>query len=260
MTSPEDTEPDEGVPSPDVRQPEAEPTPDQAKPEEQPKEWWDDPKLPWRHKPTKTDLACWAWIAVVGVYGLVMLPLRPVLLGLSPPVSAAINGGRTSVVATGAWTAVNGGPILLYWLASTLSIVKFDWIYWWAGKLWGDGIIDVFAGRSKGARRRAERAVRLTHRYDILAVALTYVPIPFPTAVVYAAVGAAGMSLKKFLTVNIAIAGIFQAIYLAIGWKIGEPAVALVKIYADYMWYVSIALLVGMLVAAWWRSRRSVAG
>ena len=79
MTSPEDTEPDEGVPSPDVRQPEAEPTPDQAKPEEQPKEWWDDPKLPWRHKPTKTDLACWAWIAVVGVYGLVMVP---------PPVGA----------------------------------------------------------------------------------------------------------------------------------------------------------------------------
>ncbi len=225
-------------------------------PEVAPKEWWDDPNLPWRHKPTRADMACWIAIAAVGVYGLAMLPLRPVLLGLNPPVAAMITGGRTSVVATGAWAHVNGGPVLVYWLVSTLSIIKLDWVYWWAGKLWGDGIIDMFAGRSARAKRRAERAVRLTHRFDNLAVMMTYLPMPFPTAVVYAAVGASGMSLRRFLAVNFVSAGVFQALYLWLGWSIGQPAVDLVKLYADYMWYVSIAILAGMVVTYLWRERR----
>ena len=223
------------------------------------REWWDDPSLPWKHKPTKTDLACWAWIAVVGIYGLVLLPLRPILLGMSPPVAAAITGGRTSVVATGAFWAVDGGPILLYWLLATLSIVKFDWVYWWAGKLWGEGLIEILAGRSKRSKRNADRAVRVTRRFQTLAIALTYLPIPFPRPIVFAALGAAGTSIQRTMGTNIACAAVVQAIYLAIGWRIGEPAVALVKLYADYMLYVTIAILVGMVVAWWWRRRSAKA-
>ena len=221
------------------------------------KPWWDDPSLPWRHKPTRADLACWAWIAVVGIYGLATIPLRAILIGWSPPAAAMITGGRASVVTTGAWTFVNGGPLILYWLVASVSLIKFCWVYWWAGKLWGTGIIDILAGKSDRAKKRADRAVRLTNKYRLLAIFLTFLPIPFPMPIVFAAIGAAGTSLKRFLPPVFVVSLFYQAAYLALGWKIGEPAVELVNIYAQYMWYVTLAILVVMIVAWVWRQRKS---
>jgi membrane protein DedA with SNARE-associated domain len=220
-----------------------------------PKEWWDDPRLPWRHKPARADIACYTAIAIIGVWALVMLPLRPLLLA-NPPLSALINGGRASVVATGAWVEVNGGPIILYWLGATLSIVKFDWVYWWAGNLWGHAILESFTGRSRMSKRRAEIVLRFTHRYETLAVIATYLPLPLPMALIYAAVGVSGMRLRKFLVIDIVAAAVTQAGYLALGWWIGEPAVRIVKVYADYSWYLTIAILVVMLATWWWRRSR----
>jgi membrane protein DedA with SNARE-associated domain len=224
--------------------------------EETPKEWWDDPRLPWRHKPTRADIACYTAIAILGVWALVMLPLRPLLLA-NPPLSAVINGGRTSVVATGAWIEVNGGPIAIYWAAVTLSIVKFDWVYWWAGKLWGPAILETFTGRSKMSKRRAEIVLKFTHRYETLAVIATYLPLPLPMALIYAAVGASGMRLRKFLIIDIVTAGVAQAGYLWLGWSIGEPAVRIVRIYADYSLYVTFGILAVMLITWWWRRTRT---
>ena len=167
-----------------------------------------------------------------------------------------ITGGRTSVIATGAWAHVHGGPLIGYWLVCTASIMKLDWIYWWAGRLWGLDVVRIFAGKSRRAQRRAERAVRLTHRYESLAVVMTYLPIPLPMPVVYGAVGASGMGLRRFLIVNSLAAGTVQGLYLWAGWAIGQPAVDLVTVYATYMWYVSIAILIGMLVTYLWRQRR----
>ncbi|MDR0959722.1 MAG: DedA family protein [Propionibacteriaceae bacterium] len=218
--------------------------------------WWDDPHLPWSHQPTKADLACWAAIAIVGVWALASIPLRTILIGLNPPMAAMVHGGRSSTVAAGAWTAVYGGPIVVYWIVASLSLVKFSWVYWWAGHLWGPAIIEMFAGKSDRARRRAERAVALTNRFSLLAIFLTFLPIPFPMPVVFAAIGAAGTRLRRFLIPVVAVSACYQALYLALGWWIGEPAVKIVNLYAEYMWYVTIAVLVGMVVIWFIRSRR----
>ncbi|MDR0782987.1 MAG: DedA family protein [Propionibacteriaceae bacterium] len=223
--------------------------------DEEEKPWWDDPSMPWKHKPTRSDLVCWALIAVVGIYGLALLPLRAILIGWSPPAAAMITGGRTSVVATGAWYESFGGPIIVYWLVAAVSLVKFSWVYWWAGKLWGTGIVDLFSGQSARARRRAERAVSLTNRFSLLAIFLTFLPIPFPMPVVYAAIGAAGTPLKRFLPPVILISTLFQAGYLTLGWWIGEPAVAVVNLYAKFMWYVALGMIAVMIATWWWRER-----
>jgi membrane protein DedA with SNARE-associated domain len=219
--------------------------------------WWDDPSLPWRHKPTRADLACWIWIAVVGIYSISLLPLRPLLIGWNPPGAAMLTGGRTSVVATGAFTRVDGGPLVVYWLVAALSLVKFSWVYWWAGHLWGSDIIELLAGKSARAKRRAERAVRLTNRWALLAIFLTFLPFPLPMPIVFAAIGAAGTPLRRFLPPVLAVSAVFQAGYLALGWWIGEPAVDIVNLYAQYMWYVTAAILVGMLATWLWRRRRA---
>ena len=216
--------------------------------------WWDDPSLPWRHKPTRADLICWALIAVVGVYSLVVTPLRPALIGWWPPGAAMITGGRTSVVTTGAWAHVLGGPLIVYWLVATLSLVKFSWVYWWAGQLWGANIIELLAGKSKRTKRSADRAVRVTNRFALLAIFLSFVFLPMP--IVFAAIGAAKTPLQRFLPPVIIISAVFQAGYLGLGWWLGEPVVTVVDLYARYMMYLSIAILVGMVVAWWWRRRK----
>lgn len=218
-------------------------------------EWWDDPALPWKHKPSRADIACLTWMGIVTVYGLILLPLRPVLLTLSPYVLAAL-GHRTGVVMVGALAAVHPGGVWAPMLVvASLSVMKFDWIWWWAGKLWGRALIESQAAQSPRARRRVERAERLTVRYDVLAMGLTYLPIPLPAGIVYMALGASGTSIRKFVAVDFGFALLAQSTYMYLGYRIGQPAVDLITVYGRYLWYVSIVMLVGMFVLIWWRQR-----
>jgi membrane protein DedA with SNARE-associated domain len=237
--------------------PEAQAADPAAPAEERP--WWDDPSLPWAHEPTRKDIVCWTGIALVGIYSLVMLPLRPVLLGYTPYVLAAVSGSRTAMVMIGALAATGHSWWWLGWLVGTLSVVKFDWVYFWAGKLWGRGLLEVMTGDSERARRRNERAERFALRWAVPAVLVTYLPIPLPGPIIYATVGTAGMSWRRFLAVDVIAAALAQALYLYLGYRIGEPAVRLVQQYAQYMVWLSVAILVVMVLgylAKEYRKRR----
>ena len=223
------------------------------------KPWWDNPAFPWRGRPTRADLGCMWAITGMGVYGLAMLPLRPVVLALNPYISGAINGGSVSMAFIGAETAVSQTWMwVLGLLIGTVSLIKFDWIFWWAGRLWGDRLIDYLLQNRGGlARRNAQRAQRLTHKYDILAMAITYIPfIPFPSPIVYGALGIAGTSLRKFLLIDAGLALLTRGIYMYLGYRIGQPAVDLLQQFGQYSWYVGIALFIGIIVMMFWRSGR----
>lgn len=64
--------------------------------------------MPWKHKPTRADIVCLTAIGIVGIHGLVMLPLRPVMLGLAPHVLGSL-GYRTGLIMSGA-LAATGTP------------------------------------------------------------------------------------------------------------------------------------------------------
>ena len=138
----------------------------------------------------------------------------------------------------------------------SLMAMKFDWIYWWAGMLWGHGLIEVWSGRSERARRRNQRAIHFAQRFESLAIFVTYLPIPMPAAVVYAALGAAGTKLSKFLIVSFISSLISSGLYIYLGWRIGEPAVELINQYGQVLWYISIALIVGMIALPFYRAWR----
>nr|NLI51452.1 DedA family protein [Propionibacterium sp.] len=234
-------------------QPEPTPQPDGER------DWWDDPALPWRHQPSRADVICLAALGVVAVYALVMLPLRPVILGLAPHVLGSL-GYRTGLIMTGALASVGDPWRPLVWVVGSLMVIKFHWVYWWAGRLWGRQILDVFA-KDKGprTRRRYDKAWEVTHRFDTIALIATFLPIPLPAGVIFAAVGAAGTSLRKFLTVCVLSSLTTSAAYLLLGYAIGEPAVQVMDAYGRYLWYVSIAIIVGMIAVALWRSRTKTA-
>ncbi|MDR1513600.1 MAG: VTT domain-containing protein, partial [Propionibacteriaceae bacterium] len=177
--------------------------------------WYEEAGLPWRHKPTKRDLACWTSIMVVTVYSVVVVIFRPRLITWSPALAAAITGGRSSVVATGAFARVDGDSMAfvgLIWVVAAVSLVKWSWVYWWAGHLWGEAILDIWAGQTERSKRRAARAVRVAQRYWWLAVFLTFLPLPFPMPVVFAAIGAAGVPLKRFVVPVLGSSLVLQAV------------------------------------------------
>ena len=218
------------------------------------KEWWDDPRMPWKGKPGRADLVCWIGIAVVGVYGLIMLPLRAYLVVANPVLQAGLTGSRSALVVLG----VTDNPLWGLGLAlGIVSIVKFDWIYFLAGRLWGRGLIELMGGRSKRAARNADRAERLARRWGVPAVLLTYLPIPIPAAVIYATVAMAGMSWKKFWIVNIIGAVIIQCTWVALGFWLGEPARVVVEAYANISMYVAFGLLAAVFIGVFLNRNKS---
>lgn len=241
-------------------QPEPTPPPEGAPPAEpadapEASEWWDDPSLPWQRQPTRADYLCLSWLSIAGVYGIVISILRPGLLASAPHLLASL-GSWTGSVLIGARAAVGDGWWPLIWVLGTLGLVKFDWVYWWAGKLWGRGLIDTWSGRSARAQRLNARAERFTQKYDTWAILIAMLPIPLPRAVVLAVLGEAGTSLRKLMAVSIASAFVMMGGYLAIGYWIGEPAVALVETYGRYLWYVTLVLLVVIVANAWRNARK----
>jgi membrane protein DedA with SNARE-associated domain len=233
----------------------ANPPPPQADTSSASQEWWDDPRLPWRGKPTRNDILCWAGFSFTGIYALVLLPLRPILLGANPYLLAALGGSRISAVTIGALAAVGHGNWPLGLLLGTFGIIKFHPLYWWAGKLWGRGLIEIVAGRSSRAARGADRAEKLAVRYGPLAIFLTYL-VPLPSAVVYASLGATGMSLRRFLLLDAGSALLTRGFFVFLGYQLGQPAVDVVEVISRYSWYLSIALLIGIVVNLIWQSRR----
>lgn len=217
--------------------------------------WWDDPSLPWRHQPTRADIACFTWLSVAAVYGIAISVLRPGLLGTMPHVLAAL-GSWSGTVLVGA-LASEGDPWWpLIWVLGTVGLVKFDWVYWWAGRLWGRELIEVWSGRSERARRVNERAARFARKYETLALAVSMVPGVPGRGVIVAVLGEAGTSLAKFLTVSLISSAVVVGGCLAAGYWIGEPAVALMQTYGNYLWYVSLAILVVVVAQTWWRQRQ----
>lgn len=225
-------------------------------PEADERPWWDDPTMPWRHAPTRADIVCVTLLGTVAVYGLAMVPLRPLLLVHAPQVLAAL-GSRTGLVMQGALAAVGDPHWWWVLLVAGLGAMKFDWIMWWAGRLWGRNIMDTWThGKSARAQRRYERTWELAHRFETLAIAIAFLPLPLPAGVIFASLGAAGTSLRKVLTVGTLAGFLTSALYVYLGFAIGEPAVKLVDTYAQWISWSSVALLIGVVALSMWRQRR----
>lgn len=233
------------------------PKPDEEedKPEED-KQWWQDPALPWQHKPGRHDLICLGLLLFVGIFAWVMIPLRAYLIAANPLLLVGLSGSRSGTVTLGALAAVGRGEWLPGLLLGIPSVIKFDLIYFWAGKLWGDGFMHAFASRSKRSARNAAKAQRFAQRFGVPAILISYLPIPIPSGVIYATVAAAGMTWRKFILLNLAAATVMQSLYMFLGYRIGEPAVEVVDVYARYSGRVAIGIVVVMIVVTVWRSSR----
>ena len=221
-------------------------------------EWWKAEGMPWNHKPGRADYWCMGWIGFLGIFSLAMLPLRGWLLGLDPPILMGLTGSRTGAAATGALASVGQVPHWVWWLLlGSIMSIKLDWVSWWAGKLWGRGMIEVWAGRSERARRRYDQAEKWARKLGWLGVLVAYVPIPLPIMpVVFVLTGASGMKVRWFVALDFIAATVWNLGYLGLGWGVGDPIVGALKYYAKIANWVAIALVIVILAPIFVRKKQ----
>jgi membrane protein DedA with SNARE-associated domain len=58
------------------------------------------------------------------------------------------------------------------------------------------------------------------------------------------------MKLRTFLLIDLSGATITRAIYIYLGYRIGQPAVDVVNVIAKYSLWISLALLAGIIINA----------
>jgi membrane protein DedA with SNARE-associated domain len=142
---------------------------------------------------------------------------------------------------------VNHGTLAWVLLAAIPGLMKFDLIFWWAGRLWGERIVHVFAGQKERSRRRAERFVVRVHRWGrwFTWPAVIVAPfLPFPSAIIYGVAGWTGMRLVTFLILD-AIGSLAWAGMLAgLGYELGHRAVTVAQEVSRYGLWVTIAIVV----------------
>ncbi|MGH3246318.1 MAG: DedA family protein [Trebonia sp.] len=247
------------APPPTVPAAEAETAQDSPAAGQAPADPWSDPRLPWEGKPRRVDIACWAAITLSGLYYLAILPWRASLVGTHPVISELLNGSTEAIVSGAAFARVGHGSLVIVLLAAIPGLMKFHIIYWWAGRLWGENIINLFAGRSQRQRRRGLKFVARVNRWGRwftwpAVIASPFLPIP--SAIIYAIAGWTGMRWVTFLILDVIGTLSWAGLLAGLGYALGQHAVSVAQTVSKYGLWVSIAIVV-LVVAGQMRGARA---
>src|SRR5262249_56153270 len=98
---------------------------------------------PWHGRPGVRDVLCALAITVSAVYAIVAIPLTPALISSHPVLLELLTGSTSSIMAAGAYSGAQSKlQLALVVVAALPGIMRFDWVFWWAGRLWGHRIVE----------------------------------------------------------------------------------------------------------------------
>jgi membrane-associated protein len=212
-----------------------------------------DPRLPWQGKPRTADILCWLGIVLSGLSYWALLPLRLSLVGTHPVIAELLNGGTESIISAAAFARTGHGTLVVALLAAIPGLMKFDALYWWAGRLWGERFIMVLPGSRRVARHlpRVQQAGRKVTWPAVVASAF----LPIPKAIVYVLAGWAGMRLLTFLILDLAGSLLWAGLLCGLGYTLGHHAVVAAAAISHYSWWFTIGI-VALSVLFFTRSQR----
>jgi membrane-associated protein len=194
-------------------------------------------------------------ITAAGLYGLVLLPLFPLLGSSHPALVELVRGSTASIVNMGARASVGQTSFALAVLLGVPSVMMFDWLFWWAGRRWGDRVFVWLLGRDDGKAKRRLAGMRwLERRFGPLAVVLAPV-LPIPSPLIYAAVGDGGMRLATFLILDVAGTLLWTTLLATLGYQLGQSAVDVTDAIAHYSVWATLALIAAVITVQAVRSR-----
>ena len=196
-------------------------------------------------------------IALAGMYSLLLLPLFPVLGSSHPALLELIRGSPASIVNMGARARIGEASFLLAVVLAVPSVMMFDWLFWWAGRRWGDRVfVWILGGETPRNRRRLARLRWLERRFGPVAVVLANV-LPIPSALIYAAVGDGGMRLWVFLVLDVIGTLLWTGLFATLGYAVGRGAVDVTNTISHYSLWITLALIVAIVVFQGRRARTS---
>jgi membrane protein DedA with SNARE-associated domain len=215
----------------------------------------DDPRLPWQGKPRTADILCWLGIVLSGLSYWVLLPLRVSLIGTHPVIAELLNGSIESIISAAAFARVGHGTLAVVLLAAIPGLMKFDALYWWAGRLWGERFIMALPGSRRAARHmaRVQRAGRKLTWPAVVASSF----LPIPRAIIFVIAGWAGMRLVVFLILDLIGVLLWAGLLAGLGYALGHQAVVAAMTISRYSWWFTIAI-VALSVVSVVRSQRRV--
>jgi membrane protein DedA with SNARE-associated domain len=181
-----------------------------------------------------------AILAVVAI-GIVLRPVRPFLIASRPVLWEFLSGDLTAIGAAAAFARIGEVPLWLVVVAGAVGMIKLDWLTWWAGRQWGQGIIRMLT-TSQRAQQWAQRGRDADPRVVRVAVVLAMLP-GVPTAVVFALAGWAGMRLTTFLLLDMVGALAMTGLVAGLGYGLGQHAVDIVLLIDRYAAAVSLTLI-----------------
>jgi membrane protein DedA with SNARE-associated domain len=191
-----------------------------------------------------------------GVFYWALLPVRLSLIGTHPVIAELLNGSTESIISAAAFARTGDGTLLVVLLAAIPGLMKFDILYWWAGRLWGERFLVALLGNARAAKHM-NRARRSGRKFTWPAVLVSCF-LPIPRAIIFVIAGWAGMSLVTFLVLDLIGVLLWAGLLAGLGYTLGHPAVVAAKTVAHYSWWITGGIvLLSVLLAV--RSQRRAA-
>jgi membrane protein DedA with SNARE-associated domain len=197
--------------------------------------------VPWQGRAGRTDKGLMVAILAVVAVGVVQRPLQPFLIASHPVLLEFLSGDLTAIGAAAAFAGIGQAPLWLVVVAGAVGMIKLDWLTWWAGRQWGQGIIRMLT-TSQRALRWAQRGRDADPRVLRVAVVLAMLP-GVPTAVVFALAGWAGLRVTTFLLLDLVGALVLTGLVAGLGYRLGQHAVDIVLLIDRYASAVSLTLI-----------------
>lgn len=204
---------------------------------------WDDPRLPWEGKPGRADILCWAGIVLVGFFYLALIPFRADLVGHHPLLGSFLNGATESIITASAYARIGQGSLAVVIPVAIVGLMKFDILYWWAGRRWGERVVLLLSGRRKAGPKYLARVHRWGRKFSWPAMVLAPF-LPFPSPIIYVITGTAGMSAAAFLLLDLAGELLWTGLLAGLGYALGHRAVAVAQAVSHYGLWITIGLVV----------------
>ncbi|WP_217428073.1 DedA family protein [Microlunatus speluncae] len=202
--------------------------------------------LPWQGKATRLDKALLITMGALILYGFATIPLKPFLLASHPILLEFMTGGYAAIGAAAAFARIGDLPLWLVVVAGVVGMIKFDWLFWWTGRQWGRGIVNLFANGER-AKKLAGRAHELNPWIVRAAVVGAMLP-GIPAALVFAIAGWTRMRLVTFMLLDLVGALIMTGLVTWLGFSLGQSAVDVVLTIDKYALWISLALIFGIAI------------
>jgi membrane protein DedA with SNARE-associated domain len=179
---------------------------------------------PWHGQPRAQDQLCCLAIFVSVLYGLATIPLTPALIATHPLLLDMLSGSNSAILAAGAFSAVRVKPGLAVVIVAALpGMLRFHWVIWWAGRLWGHRVVEKLGLHSPRAAAIAAAAKRRGPRFIRSAVLLSAL-LPVSPAPIYAMAGWVGLPLIPFVILDAIGCVIWATLLATSGYLLGSWA------------------------------------